>query len=634
MCGIAGIINCNGHPVCEETLNRMNTAMFHRGPDEDGMLIAGGVGLAQRRLSIIDLAKGRQPISNEDDSIHIIYNGEVYNSPELRARLLKNGHIFKTDTDTEVILHLYEELKHDCVKYLNGMFAFAILDTRLDSVFIARDRMGQKPLLYFRNKDSFVFASELTALRQHPDMPREIDPQSIHDYFSLQYIPAPATAFKDVFKLPPGHFAEVNTSSGHVKISQYWKVDFTSKISLDFNSCCEMLRELLEDSVRKRLLADVPVGAFLSGGIDSSIIAALMAKTADAPVNTFTIGFDDPRYDERAFARDAVSHINALAASRQRLNHHEKTVNQNDFNILVKLIRQHGEPFSDASMLPSSLLSEFTRQHVKVALSGDGADELFGGYYRYTLMRFMRKADLIPIRLRAPFLKTFATMLPSKTDERTATGRLARILRIAAARSNERYLSIINRFDENSKHSVCGDIFRSSALSSTQEFMDMMLDTANATDPVDRIMELDINSYLPGDILCKVDTASMANSLEVRNPFMDHRLVEFSARLPLHYKQRGWKRKYILSECFRDLIPDSVRQRPKAGFGVPLASWFRKRWDGVLREHLLEGRAVEEGFLRKEQLANMIREHQTLKADHSYPLFSLLIFELFLEECR
>ncbi len=631
MCGIAGIINFDGEPVAEELLNRMNTAQFHRGPDQDGMMIAGHVGLAHRRLSILDLSNGRQPLGNEDDSIHITFNGEIYNSPALRKKLIAKGHQFKTDTDTEVIIHLYEEHGSNVVNQLNGMFAFAIYDSNVNRILIARDRMGQKPLLYYRDSHRMVFASEFAALRQHPDVPHDLNIQRIYDYFSLLYIPTPFTAYSNVFKLPPGHLMEIDTKEGNVELSQYWNIDFSHKISLDFNNTCEVIREMLEDSVRKRLLSDVPYGAFLSGGVDSTIIAGIMSKVCEQPVNTFTIGFEETKYDERRFARQAVKHINRLG--HQKLIPHEKVVNPDNFDMLLKLVRHYGEPYSDASMLPTCMLSGFTREHVTVALSGDGADELFGGYYRYLLMRMMQRVDMIPTALRRPFLKTVAAFLPPQTDERSFIGKLRRMLNIASASGQNRYLTIINRFDESLKKQVCGDGMHNGDLSDTQNFMDMLLDAATSHNPVDKIMEADIKSYLVGDILCKVDIASMAHSLEVRSPFMDHRVVEFAARLPLDYKQHERERKYVLTEAFREYLPDELRTRGKMGFGVPLAAWFRTRWDSILRERLLDGEAVKGGYLKREPVEKLIRNHQRLKGDYSYPLFSMLMFELFLEEC-
>ncbi|MDD3118271.1 MAG: asparagine synthase (glutamine-hydrolyzing) [Victivallales bacterium] len=631
MCGIAGIINFNAVPVDGEILKRMNLAQIHRGPDEEGFLVTPRVGLAHRRLSVIDLRNGRQPIANEDGTIHIIFNGEIYNCSELRHELTAKGHLFTTETDTEVMVHLYEECGRRMVERLNGMFAVAIYDSRRRTVLLARDRMGQKPLLYFRTASALVFASEMSALRQHPEMPRDLNLQGIYDYFSLQYIPAPETVFTGVFKLPPAHTMEIDAATGHIDIVRYWTLDFADKTELDFPAARDRLRELMFDAVRKRLIADVPYGAFLSGGLDSTIIAGIMSEVCDQPVKTFTIGFNEKNYDERNYARLAVAHLNRLGG--KPLIHHERIVSPGDFDMLVRLVRHYGEPYSDASMLPTCLLSRFAREHVVVAMSGDGADELFAGYNRYLLMRMMHVADMFPLPLRRAAAALAGKLLPSMRDERTRVGKLHRLLRIAAAAPANRYLAIINRFDEALKQQLCGDIFHERRLTTTQEFMDAMLSAVTATNGIDRIMELDIMTYLNGDILNKVDIASMANSLEVRSPFMDYRVVEFAAALPLDFKQHFNRRKHIVHEAFQRFLPPELATRSKAGFGVPLAQWFRDRWYAVASERLLEGQAVRAGFLQRRAVENLLREHRKGKADHSYPLFSLLVLELFLEEC-
>ncbi len=631
MCGIAGIINFNDTPVSTEVLEKMNLAQIHRGPDQDGFLVTPRVGFAHRRLSIIDLRNGRQPIANEDGSIHIIFNGEIYNSPELRAELKLKGHVFATETDTEVMVHLYEECGRDMVKQLNGMFAVAIYDAARNKLLLARDRMGQKPLLYFRNENSFVFASEFGALKQHPDMPKNLNLQGIYDYFSLQYIPAPNTVFRDVFKLPPGHTMEIDINTGRICVDQYWMLNFADKTVLDFPAACDRLRELMFDSVRKRLMADVPYGAFLSGGIDSTIIAGIMSEVSDQPVKTFTIGFNERLYDERNYARIAVEHINRLGG--KPLIQHERIVSPGDFDMLVKLVRHYGEPYSDASMLPTCMLSRFTRESVAVSMSGDGADELFAGYNRYLLMRVMRNIDILPLSLRRSLARFTSRLLPSMLDERTLTGKLHRMLRIAASSPENRYLTIINRFDEDLKRNMCGDLFKGYELAATQEFLEAMLSAATATDSIDKVMELDIKTYLNGDILNKIDIASMANSLEVRSPFMDYRVVEFAASLPLDYKQHFGHRKHIMHEAFQRFLPHELTHRGKTGFGVPLASWFRNQWYAIASERLLDGQAVMRGFLQRKSLENMLKEHFKGKADHSYPLFSMLVLEIFLEEC-
>jgi asparagine synthase (glutamine-hydrolysing) len=624
MCGIAGIVHLDGSPVSPIILDRMNSAIIHRGPDGEGIWNNGAAGLAHRRLSIIDLAGGKQPLTNEDGTVWITYNGEIYNHCELRRNLENKGHVFKTKCDTEVIVHLYEEYGRDCVLFLNGMFAFGIYDTRRKTLLIARDRMGQKPLVYFHDSKKFVFASELQALRKHPDMPREINLQAVHDYFSLQYIPHPETIYNKVRKLPPAHILEVNLEFGRTRLTRYWNCKFDQKAKMTYDEAKNLLREKLDDAVKIRLMSDVPIGAFLSGGIDSTIIVGLMAKHSSMSVKTFTIGFKEGKYDERGYAK--------IAAAKFATEHREKIVEPADFSLVEKLVGYYGEPYCDASMLPTYLLSQFTRENVAVALSGDGADEIFAGYYRYLVMKYSQFADYIPLTVRKSVFGILSGILPAKTEERAFLGHIHRILSAASSSHDERYVDIISRFNEKLKMEIYGERFSDFKAQETQEYINAIYMGASARDPIEKLMETDIQSYLPGDILTKVDIASMACSLEVRSPFMDYRIAELAASMPLNFKQDGTERKHILRETFADLIPPELLKRRKLGFGVPLASWFRKEWAGILRVRLLEGRSVSEKYLKKAVVERLITEHQKSKADHSYPLWALLVFELWLEK--
>lgn len=628
MCGIAGIINADGKPVSAEILNAMSNVLIHRGPDDEGVFIDGGVGLAHRRLSIIDLANGKQPMSNEDGSVWTVFNGEIYNCLELRASLEKNGHVFKTNCDTEVIVHLFEEEGADFVNKLNGMFALAVYDAKNKFLLLARDRLGQKPLVYFRKNGNLVFASELQSLKKNPEMPREYNLQAIHDYLSLQYVPSPSTVYKGVCKLPPGHVLEYKIDTKNIRLRRYWNIDYSKKTPKTYEEAREHLKELMEDAVKKRLMSDVPFGAFLSGGLDSSIIVALMAKNCSEPVKAFTIGFDEALYDERKYANMAVNSVNE--SSSMNVEHINKIVKPDDFSLVKKLVNHYGEPYCDASMLPTHLLSRFTREHVKVALSGDGADELFAGYNRYLVMKFAKYADYLPYSARQRVFGGISKLLPPKTEERTFAGQAQRILKICSSHSEKRYLDLISRFDEEMKLSVYGDIFADFKPHSTQDIMRAVHSLTTSKSSVEKIMETDLHSYLSGDILTKVDIASMAASLEVRCPFMDYRVVEFAASLPLKFKQRKASRKHILKDAFRDIIPEKLITRKKMGFGAPVAKWFRSKWDKPLRDNLLEGNAVENGFFRRDSLEKLIQEHQAMKADHSYALWALLIFETFL----
>ena len=631
MCGITGIIN-NSDKRVEELIHNMTDAIWYRGPDDAGYLIDENVALGHRRLSIIDLENGHQPMFNDDESIAVVFNGEIYNHKQLRSELEKNGFTFKTRCDTEVIIYLYEKYGKNCVEKLNGMFAFCIYDRRQGKLLLARDRMGQKPLLYYHKDKQLIFASTIRSLKQNPDIPREFNYQSIHDYLSLQYIPSPYTVYQKVFKLPPAHLMEFDIASGTTKIEAYWSVDFSPAAKagkLTFSNAKTQLRELLTRSVKRRLMSDVPYGAFLSGGLDSSIITGIMMELCDHPVKAFTIGFNESRYDERAYAEKVVHNFNSN--SKQPLEYYVKVVNPKDFEIVKKLVRHCGEPYSDASILPTYFLSEFASKHVTVALSGDGADELFAGYERYLVMHYSKYSDIIPWHLRKVLFGLPAKLIPGKGD-RSFVGRLQRTLRSAATVTDERYIDILSRFNEILKNTLYGGRFRDFNFCPSADVISSVYNNTTGRDRVEKIMETDLYTYLPGDILTKVDIASMASSLEVRSPFMDHEVVEFAASLPLKFKQRRISRKHILKQAFADMIPTEIMNRSKKGFGVPLGEWFKGIWQEQLHEHLLEGQLIKDDFFQKRAVEKLLKEHSAGKKDHSYPLWSMLILELFLEQ--
>ena len=631
MCGITGIINKSDSRV-EELIHDMTDAIWYRGPDDSGYLIDENVALGHRRLSIIDLDNGHQPMYNADKTIAVVFNGEIYNHNQLRSELERTGFTFKSRCDTEVIVYLYEKYGKDCVKKLNGMFAFCIYDLKQGKLLLARDRMGQKPLFYYHNEKHLIFASTLRALKKNPDIPREFNYQSIHDYLSLQYIPSPHSIYQKVFKLPPAHLMEFDISAGTMKVEAYWKVDFSSSAKttkMTFNHAKSQLRELLTKAVKSRLMSDVPYGAFLSGGLDSSIITGIMMELCEHPVKAFTIGFSESQYDERAYAETLVQSFNRNSSFP--LEYYVKVVNPQDFEIVKKLVRHCGEPYSDASILPTYFLSEFTSKHVTVALSGDGADELFAGYERYLLMRYSKYSDFIPLPLRKLFFGLPANLIPNKGD-RSFVGRLQRTLHSASVVTDERYISIISRFNEILKSTLYGERFTNFEFCPSADVISSVYNNTSGTHRVEKIMETDLQTYLPGDILTKVDIASMASSLEVRSPFMDHEVVEFAASLPLKFKQRRMSRKHILKQAFSDMIPREILRRRKKGFGVPIHTWFRGPWRDQLQEHLLEGRLVKDDFFRKAAVEKLLVDHFAKKNDHSYPLWSLLVLELFLEE--
>jgi len=587
--------------------------------------VGDGAGLAHRRLAIIDIAGGNQPMANEDGTVYVVFNGEIYNFPELRRRLEIRGHVFRSNSDTEVLVHLYEEHGPDMPAELNGMFAFAVMDVSRRRLLLARDRLGQKPLYYFFRNGRLAFASELYALSKAPAFPRDIRPQSIHDYLTFQYVPDPHTVYCGVRNLPPGSLLLSAADAPEPRVKRFWRLDFQRKTAECFSDCAAHLRELLRDAVRRRLMADVPLGAFLSGGIDSTITVGLMTEVAERPIDTFSIGFPEPKYDERRFAQ--------TAAERFRTRHHVRVVDPGDFGVVRRLVRHFGGPFSDASMLPTFLLAGFTREHVTVALSGDGADELFGGYYRYAVMHWTRLYDLLPAAFRQPAVAVLLRAAPRRTEERTFGGRLRRVLELGATRTfPRRYLDLISRFPETLRERVYGPALSRVDLEPSYAIMDAAFAAAGSVHAAERVSEVDIHTYLPGDILQKVDIASMANSLEVRSPFLDHRVAEFAAALPWRFKQGRGQRKRILRAACADLLPPSVARRPKMGFGVPLARWFRGEWERPLRELLLDSRARARGFFRTDAVEALIREHCEVRTDHSYALWALLVLELWFQE--
>jgi asparagine synthase (glutamine-hydrolysing) len=622
MCGIAGIFNVDGAPVAPEPLEAMATAMRHRGPDAAGVWRDGMIGLSHRRLSVLDLAGGSQPMELPGGGAWIVFNGEIYNHVELRRALEARDVVFHTRSDTEVLLQLYAECGVRLLDHLEGMFAFAIWDVARRRLFLARDRFGKKPLHYFFRGGRFAFASELGALRRAPGCPDTLDPQALHDYLSLQCIPAPATVYRGVRKLPPGHFMLVENGARQEPDPRcYWSLSFTEKTNLSFAAAAAGLRERLAAAVRRRLVADVPLGAFLSGGVDSTVVAALMRQASGRPPLTFTIGFAEPRYDERRFA--------ALAAARIGTDHHEREVRADDFDLVRVLAAHLGEPFADASLLPTYQLSRFARERVTVALGGDGADELLGGYERYAVMRWLRRAALLPASWRRALATAAARRLPAGLDERSTAARVRRaLLLLAQPDAPACYEALLSRFPETLKRELAGAGLRDGAPAVTGRLIRDVFAMATSANPDEVPAEADVSTYLPDDILCKVDTASMAASLEVRCPFLDREVAEFAAALPWRFKQTGHQRKRLLLAAAADLIPPEIRQRRKAGFGVPLAAWFRGGWQAPLREVLLDPGAARAGYFRPPVVERLIREHTAGLADHSYPLWTLLIFEL------
>ncbi|MEZ4867715.1 MAG: asparagine synthase (glutamine-hydrolyzing) [Caldilineaceae bacterium] len=627
MCGIAGKVTFTGAPVAGELIHAMCDGIAHRGPDESGVYVKGVVGIGNRRLSIIDLAGGHQPICNEDETIWIVFNGEIYNFLELRELLVKKGHRFKTNSDTEAIVHLYEEYGVDCLQHLNGMFAFAIWDEAHQRLLLARDRLGKKPVVYALTKQALTFASEIHALLQDGTVPRRLDLEALNLYLTLLYVPSPWTMLKDVRKLPPGHY--LLWEQGEITIKRYWDVKFNPHPNYSEAEAIAEIRALLEDSVRRRLISDVPLGAFLSGGLDSSTIVALMTKITGQPVRTFSIGFDDDVYGELPYAREV--------AQRFGTEHHEMLVQPKMVEILPRLVRHYGEPFGDGSAVPTYYVSQLASQSVKVVLSGDGGDEVFGGYPWY--VNASRHGDLARSYLLDGFRavgtawqqRQLRPMLGAVKGTAIGLGVALRGWQ-DEAQSFER---LITFFGTAQRERLYTEETKSALLAgqSPSALIRTVFTRQNGGHFLNRMFYTDHHMYLPDDILVKVDIASMANSLEVRSPFLDYRLIELSASLPPAMKVQGSSTKRILRKVVADLVPESILTRPKVGFGIPVDRWMRDELYPMAYDLLQDQTARGRGLFEPYVIEKMLTQHKAGYANYGYQLWLLLFFEVWHREC-
>jgi asparagine synthase (glutamine-hydrolysing) len=617
MCGIAGIMSSSeGLAPDWETAHRMCQTIVHRGPDDEGVYVRDGVALGMRRLSIIDLAGGHQPLHNEDRTVWIVFNGEIYNFQELRKDLEKRGHRFSTNSDTEVIVHLYEDYGPDCVSKLRGMFAFAIYDERQRRLLLARDRLGIKPLHYAIHKGRLFFASEIKAILAVAPELADVRPEAILDYFCCGYIPDPLSCFREIKKLPPGHLLVFER--GEVQLRSYWDVPaFGTNSPESEDECLEELTHRLGEAVRIRLIADVPLGALLSGGTDSSIVVALMAKASSNPVETFSIGFEHSDFDEISYAR--------LVAQKFQTNHHELIFQPNLMEELDYLTHKMEEPFGDSSMLPTYYVSRLARQHVTVALSGDGGDELFAGYERYRIHQSFGLSDGIPPWVGRLFRQKIYPKLPYSTYGR-------QFLYNMSLPSLERYLDVIStRPMLDGKNHILSTEFRNS-LDAQWDPLDIFrehLSKARAKDRLSQLLYLDMKTYLAGDILTKVDRMSMLTSLEVRVPILDHVFLEWVTGLSIQWKWHGKTQKYIFKKLAERLgVPKEVIYRPKQGFALPLVHWIRKSLREEFVTILLEPRTMQRGYFDSRAIQLLVDEHLRGRRDHSLELWRLLVFEL------
>lgn len=620
MCGIAGFINHHDRRDAvdaREVLDRMCRAIAHRGPDDQGVLVNGVAAIGMRRLSIIDLAGGHQPMSGCDSEVTIVFNGEIYNYRELQRELEARGHRFKTNSDTETIVHAYEEYGRGCVEHLRGMFAFAIWNGRDRELFIARDRAGEKPLYYtITASGALVFGSELKSLREHPEVDAEIDLEALDAYLTFGYVPDPLTIFRGVHKLPPGH--HLILKDGSVRVEQYWDFPYQEAQSAPVQNeadCVEELRTLLDEAVRGQLVADVPLGAFLSGGVDSSTIVGLMARHTDRPVKTFSIGFHEDSYNELKFAR--------IAAQKFGTEHHEFIVTPEICEIVDELVWHFDEPFADSSAIPTYMVSKLAREHVKVVLSGDGGDELFGGYTRYALDQKRNGFGRIPRSIRENIMQPLGRQLPHG-----AWGR--NYVHNVALEPLDRYIEDVSVFTRLNKPLLYTSDFRAHLRESTAaaRFREHAA-RSRADNSLDPLLYLDSKTYLPADILTKVDRMSMAVSLESRVPLLDHKLIEFvCTRIPASMKLKGLETKHIFKRAVRDFVPAEILDRPKQGFGVPIDQWINQQLRGRVRETLTEPRAIQRGYIEPHYVNLLLDEHERGRRNHSHELWALFMLEL------
>jgi asparagine synthase (glutamine-hydrolysing) len=626
MCGIVGILDSRGRREIDRALlHTMNESQFHRGPDEGGLHLEPGLGLGHRRLSIIDLSSGQQPLYNEDGSVVVVFNGEIYNFQQLVPELMRLGHSFRTRCDTEVIVHAWEQWGEACVDRFRGMFAFALWDQKKQTLFLARDRLGVKPLYYAQLDEGIViFGSELKSLLVHPDLNREIDTYAVEEYLAYGYVPEPRTIFKGAFKLPPGCVLSVSRGGKLPQPIEYWDAPFKPGPVMTEGGAQEELIRRLREAVKLRLISDVPLGAFLSGGVDSSGVVAMMAGLSEEPINTCSISFGDPAYNESAYARQV--------AERYATRHRVEQVDNEDFDLVGRLASIYDEPYADSSAIPTYRVCELARKHVTVALSGDGGDENFAGYRRYRWHMYEERVrSLLPAAIRRPVFRLMGRLYP-KADWAPKVLRAKSTLEAVARDSVEAYFHSV---------SIMGDRVRRKLLSAQFQrelqgynalaVLERHAERAPTEDPLSLVQYLDLKTYLVGDILTKVDRASMAHALEVREPLLDHPMVEWLSGLPSSFKLRGREGKYLLKKALGPYVPHEILCRPKMGFAVPLASWFRRPLRERVRNAVLGETLGDSGFFDMGFLREMVEQHQSGLRDYSAPLWSLLMFAEFLK---
>jgi len=619
MCGIAGFTQFEHIFGDGKTLDSMGNAILHRGPDAGGIFLDKDIGLCHRRLSIIDLSEsGNQPMISHSDRYVIVFNGEIYNFQELRKELEQQKYPLKTHTDTEVLLALYELNGKDILNKINGMFAFAIWDKEEECLFLARDRIGKKPLYYYKKDNDIVFASELKAILTLPDIPRSIRTDAVYDFFAYQYVPDPKTIFEGIYKLEPGHYLEI--SADKFTKTQYWDISFSSQSNDDEEQIKHDLQQLLIECTTKRMVSDVPLGAFLSGGVDSSGIVALMAMNSRSKVTTCSIGFDSAEFNETEFAKSVADQYQTI--------HHELTVHHNVRDVLEKIVSFFDEPFGDPSLVPTYYVSELARQKVTVAIAGDGGDEVFAGYQKYTtdyIENNIRK--LFPGFIRKSFFPALANILNGFNNKYCKKGS-SLLMTLSHDPAMGFYISNSQITDKLWNSIITDDTRQRLGSYHPSQITTDYYKKCDGGDHLSKILYTDIKTYLPGGILVKVDRMSMANSLEVRAPILDYKLMEFAATIPSKLKYKKGEKKYILKEAFKEYLPDDILYRKKMGFNVPLADWLRNEIKAIAESRLFNPAGGLCDFFKEKEIRKLWQQHQSGSHDHSIPLWSMLMFQM------
>ncbi len=626
MCGIAGKISLGSKEVVSQEIEAMNNAIRHRGPDDGGTYISPDhrVGLGHRRLSIIDLSPlGHQPMRYLD-RYEIVFNGEIYNFQEKRDLLEKEGYTFASHSDTEVILALYDKYGEQCLDHLRGMFAFAIYDEQKQTLFCARDRVGKKPFKYYFDDNVFMFASELKAILTQPEYHKEPDYEAIHHYLTLQYVPAPLTGFKGIKKLAPAHSLTLDLKTKEVNIKRYWKLDYSKKLDLSEDEWKKRIIDKLDESTQLRMISDVPIGAFLSGGVDSSAVVAMMARHSDKPIKTFSIGFKEEKYNELPYAR--------MIAERFKTDHTEFIVEPHAIDLLPMLVRQYEEPYADSSALPTYYVSQLTREHVTVALNGDGGDENFAGYTRYAAFQVSTMLDHFDFLNR--LIGKPLTGLLARNIRTTFFDRLHRFSQSLSDDYRRRYLSYTAYFTNEQKSKLYTDEFKTKVWGKdTYDIIASRFLESGSRNRTEQAVYADFVTYLPEALMTKIDIATMTVALEGRSPFLDHELLELSAQIPFHLKLKGFNdKKYILKEALKGILPDEIMYRPKMGFGVPIDAWFKGELKDYAAEKLLDGQLVKRNLFKRSAIKDILHTHVSTDVNFSPHIWALLTLELWFEE--